>query len=409
MIGAFTVCFAADAQSVPMQEALTIAQDFMPYKTFSARGCCGVRSVSASSNAMSYYVFNAEGKDGFVIVSGDERTEPILGYSCTGTFDVESMPENVAWWMRSYDIAIENVQQLSQREIRRMPTGEYEYIDPLLKTQWDQFSPYYQQCPVIDGDTCVTGCVATAVAQIMKYYNHPKTSKGTFRYRTKTNRILMQALPEVDFDWTNMLDTYSSVGWETKAQKDAVATLMLYCGCAMNMDYGVDGSGADATPVCDAMEYFFGYDEDIHKVYRDDYDTEAWEQLIYDELAKGFPVFYSGRNEASGHAFVCDGYLGGFFHINWGWGGVFDGYFKLSILYPYTYSFDETEYADGYASGQMAVVNIVPKDFQGFETGVNDVVVPKPHSSYVYNLLGQRKKYVSRGVNIIDGKKVVVK
>ena len=215
----------------------------------------------------------------------------------------------------------------------------------------------------------------------------------------------MKALPTTNFDWDNILYEYNQES--TEAQREAVATLMLYCGCAVGMDYAPDGSGADSTPVCDAMEYFFDYSNDIMKVYRKDFDDLTWENLIYNELAKAQPVYYSGQNTNSGHAFVCDGYDNGFFHINWGWNGYLDGYFRLSILNPYV---DTSE--DGYSHDQMAVINIVPKDFQGFDTVKN---IPKDITSVrTYDLQGLQWSKPQRGFHVLqmkDGttRKVLVK
>ena len=363
---AFAVFCMANAQPVSMQQALQRAQRFMPEKTFSVHNKRRAYGVVDNTEVAPYYIFNAEDNGGFVIVSGEEKTEEILGYSDTDCLDMENMPNNVRLWLEDYAKAIEQAQQ-REGAIRKVEmSDDKKTVAPLLKTQWNQYAPYNERCPLIGGERCVTGCVATAVAQIMRYYKYPASSKATFQYRTRTNKLTMKALPATDFAWNKMLKTYN--GNYTQEEANAVATLMLYCGCALSMDYAVDGSGADATPVCDAMEYFFGYDDGIKKVYRNNYNAKTWEELIYNELAKGYPVFYSGStNENSGHAFVCDGYDKGFFHINWGWGGYCDGHFKLSVLYPYADSYDDTEHEGGYASGQMAVINIVPKDFQGFE------------------------------------------
>ena len=398
---------AANAQPISMQQALQRAQRFMPEKPFTVLDTRRVCNVADNETA-SYYIFNAKNNGGFVIVSGDNRTDVILGYSDTGNLDLEKMPENVRWWLDCYTKAIKQIRHHGDAVRRAEMKGERQTVAPLLKTRWNQRTPYNGKCPMVNGIQCITGCVATAVAQIMKYYNSPTSSKATYQYRTLTNKITMKALPTTDFAWDKMLDTY--YGSYTEEEADAVATLMQYCGCALSMDYDVDGSGADSTPVCDAMEYFFGYDEGIKKVYRKDYSADDWDELVYNELAKGYPVYYSGwTNNNSGHAFVCDGYDKGFFHINWGWGGAYDGHFKLSVLYPYTDSYDAIEHEGGYASEQMAVINIVPKDFQGFVTSISDISQNNQNKTSIYDLTGRRLSAPRKGLSIILGKKVWVK
>ncbi|MBQ9666840.1 MAG: C10 family peptidase [Bacteroidaceae bacterium] len=408
MMVAFAVFSMANAQPLSMQQALQNARQFMPDKQFMVQHGRRIGGMTEATTSTSCYIFNADNHAGFVIVAGDERAEEILGYSDTGSMDVETLPENVRWWLKGYADAIEAMQQQALTITRKMEENRAS-VRPLLKTQWGQGTPYNDMCPTIGDERCVTGCVATAVAQLMKYYNHPKSSKATFQYRTSTNKITMRALPATDFDWDNMQNAYY-YGEASAAQQEAVATLMLYCGCALSMDYDVGGSGADDTPVCDAMEYFFDYDEGIRRVYRQDYDADAWDGLIYDELANGYPVFYSGRTSGNeGHAFVCDGYDNGFFHINWGWNGYCDGYFKLSILYPYAESYDSTEYGEGYSLDQMAVINIVPKDFQGFADGVRHPIASETDVPTIYTLSGQRLSSPQRGFQIINGKKVWIK
>lgn len=402
---AFTVLSAVNAQPVSIQAALEKAQRFMPQKDFETQRSLKVRGKSDRSPNAYYYVFNDKKNGGFVLVSGDERTEDIIGYSHTGFFDTEDLPSNVSWWLNGYMQILESLPQQeakgNEHEIARRSSANGENskatIAPLLKTKWGQGAPFNDKCPLVNEEPCLTGCVATAVAQVMKYYGLPTSSKATYKYRTLTHRILMPALPATEFDWNNMLNEYDEES--PYAAKETVATLMLYCGCVLSMDYTPEGSGADSTPVCDAMEYFFNYDEGIRKVYRKNYDAQAWEELIYNELAKAYPVYYSGRNDNNGHAFVCDGYDNGFFHINWGWSGLYDGYFKLSILYPDNGSYDETKTDEGYSQDQMAVINIVPKDFQGFETKVKSLSINTKYS--YYDLSGRQINTLQRGINIL--------
>ena len=411
-----TIFFTAYSQTISEGQALQIASTFMPDRHFELPNKSNSLSSGKDSQPCPYYIFNDNEGSGFVIVSGDERTEPVLGYSRTASLHIDDAPENVRWWLDMYQTAIENIQNSDSKKIMDVnilitEDNELPTIEPLIKSHWKQGSPFNDKCPLLKEERCVAGCVATAVAQIMNYYHHPISSKATYKYKTETNKIQMPALPAIDFDWNNILDVYDSNS--SDAEKEAVATLLLYCGSALSTDYGVDGSGADSTPVCDAMEFFFGYDENIKKVYRSNYSSSEWEELLYRELSKAYPIFYSGQTKNnSGHAFVCDGYERGFFHINWGWGGYCDGHFKLSVLYPYADSFSEIENDNGYAEQQMAVVNIVPKDFNGFDTGIyrsEENNNYKTATWYTINGMQLNDKPTTKGVYLFGGKKMVIK
>ncbi len=405
----FAVHFTANALPISEKQAFNIATSFMKDRKFDNNR---VKSLSYNYNSTyhPYYIFNDVNKEGFVIVSGESNTGTVLAYSYTGSFDTDNLPENVSWWLERCANVIELIKKQKISHTITTENVTRTTVSPLLRTQWGQNYPYNLKCPILNGEQCVTGCVATAVAQIMKYYNYPESSKATYNYRTRTNKISMPALPEAHFDWDNIKNSYSENS--SDIEKDAVATLMQYCGCVLSMDYGIDGSGADATPVCDAMEYFFAYDSAITKIYRKDYSSDEWDEILYGELAKSRPVFYSGETkEKTGHAFVCDGYDNGYFHINWGWDGSCDGYFKLSILDPYLDSYSTDNSDAGYSSEQLAVINIVPK---GYETIIEDMTLHNGYSCTYYNLNGLATAKLHKGINIIkmsDGttRKVVVK
>ena len=312
----------------------------------------------------SIYAFNCEG-GGFVIASGDERTLPVLGYSDSGSLDWEQMPENMRAWLKQYDDAIASlgdrtdfVDGTAQGDagIRRIQS-ERMPVEPFIKTHWDQYAPYWDESPLyagpradLRGQRCLTGCAATAMAQILNYYQWPKTMPdGLSDYNVGAQDPVydyqIEALPPVAFDWDNMLNDYRA--WDpetgeyddvgTEQQRHAVATLMRYCGQAVKMGYGPDGLGSSANPADYQLAYTncFGYSAAI-SVYRHDYGIGEWEDIIYGELAARRPVHYRGDSDDGGHAFICDGYDGnGLFHINWGWNGKDDGYFALSVLNPY--------------------------------------------------------------------------
>lgn len=279
-----------------------------------------------------YYIYNIGKDNGFVIVSGDDRTASVLGYSDTGSFDYAQMPENIKWWMDYYTESIEMVKEkrLSNSLSSSRPT---DVIKPLLKTKWNQDDPYNLLCPESGAQRCPTGCLATAMAQVMNYHQYPsqETAPVPAYYCQNLKRVL-PALPATTFDWGNMRNTYSKNS--SDVSKQAVAKLMQYCGQVLEMEYSLSGSGASGMTLPDVMPRYFRYPHTMHYVNREGYSIAEWDSLLINELKNNRPILYTGYTSAmEGHAFVCDGYDGkGLYHINWGWGGVADGYFRISVL-----------------------------------------------------------------------------
>lgn len=333
------------ANPISREQALQNARDFfaakgkvLPERSFRhAPVKNGVLTVEAN-----YFVFNVGDDQGFVIAAGDDCVPAILGYADRGTFVGDSLPANVKWWLDGYNDAIGRLQASGQQAPRRAPT--HAAIPALLTCQWNQGSPYNMYCPQFfdTGETCVTGCVATAMAQIM-YYHRVRSVRSVQAdipgYTCRTNwenygKMTVQGIPKNSpIDWNDMTDTYDNAS--TDAAKRAVANLMKYCGVSVKMDYSPSASGASSSYVVTALKNYFGYDAGTHYVWRSSYSDDAWDELIYNELANGRPVHYSGQGSEGGHAFVCDGYDGdGYYHINWGWGGYCDANFLLSDLTP---------------------------------------------------------------------------
>lgn len=333
-------------QHISEEQALQKAQAFMQGKVKNS-AINGRKGAPAKALAMhrvtqdvptdAYYIFNTEQNGGFVIVSGDERTEEILGYSTEGHIDPQQMPENMRAWLKGYEEQIESIPANATTTSASMPT--HPAVEPLLTCKWNQGAPYNLQCPtqIPEGGTepqhCVTGCTATAMAQIMYYWKWPQdytTSIPAYGYGRNGYKYKYHAdeLPPVKFDWANMKDIYD--GSETDASADAVAQLMHYCGQSVKMDYGLDGSGAALNT--QPLVNFFGYDNGATYVKQSNYNIQEWDAMIYQEIEAGRPIWYAGYNITMPHAFVCDGYDGnGSYHFNWGWGGYYDGYFKLNV------------------------------------------------------------------------------
>ncbi|MBO4871499.1 MAG: C10 family peptidase [Muribaculaceae bacterium] len=355
-----------------------------------------------SATTAYYYVFNIGNNEGFVIVSGDDRTTPILGYSDTGHFDETKIPANMKSWLEGYAQQIKALETMSDSQVaqclsapRRAAVPTRNSVAPMVTAKWDQARPYWNQCPefmsVENGDTigefAYTGCVATAMAQIMKYHNWPARPTKTIPsylvtfYSEKVDdyrTFYTDSLPPINFDWQHMLDTYT--GAESQVYTDAVAWLMVYAGCATEMQYGLSFSSTTDPKIPIAFNEYFDYNAKL--VYRSDYDEQAWADMVYEELAAGRPMIYNGRaGSGGGHSFVCDGYeYGEYYHINWGWGGLGNGYFQLAIMNPYAGGIGASSSAEGYNIDQTAIVGIAP----GF-TGQSEEV---KHVLTVFNMYG---------------------
>lgn len=286
------------------------------------------------------YVFNRSDASGYLVVSADDESGPaLLGYADTGSFDIVDVPENVSWWIKQYSQEIASAANVRENK-GLTPRGEdlnipyFDPVKPICNTRWNQISPYNAMTPMIDGSHCPTGCVATAMAQAMKVYNWPEHGIGSHTYRPASiDEFLTVNFADSTYRWDKMLDTYS----ETSAQEniDAVASLMYSCGVSISMQYHPHSAGGNYTNAAKALVNNFNYDKSLRIVSRDYYGIIEWFTMIYNELSEGHPVLYCGRNDEGGHAFVCDGYSqDGYFHINWGWGGVSNGYFLLTALDP---------------------------------------------------------------------------
>ena len=378
---AFMATVAVNAQLVSRQQALQKAQKFMPGKQF-VEGKSVISSRGDVSGRLdAFYVFNADNNGGFVIVSGDDRTTDILGYSKTGNLDMEQLPDNLKWWLESYARQIEALGtslEPAQKAKARGSDG-WDAIEPMIKTQWNQYYPYNMMCPDYHGldwrdagfdknhlitDNlyyhCVTGCVATAMAQVLYYHEYPENCPALPAYTITSKGWTIKELPATTFEWDKMRETYN--GDETGEPAEAVAKLMRYCGQAVNMKYNLGASSAHLFG--DVLTEVFGYSKNIRELYRDPYTTSQWEKMIYAELAANRPVLYSGQAaDGGGHQFIIDGYDGnGLFHMNWGWGGMSDDYFVLSLANPNNQGAGGSQTNDAFQFDQSALFGVEPSN-----------------------------------------------
>lgn len=369
-------------EPISQKQALRIAQKF-----FSSQGvtmtptarATAFRAPSAGQAATSpYYIFNAGDSRGFAIVSGDDRTVPVLGYVDNGDYDATNAPDNFKAWLTSYDKAISYLQTNNVKIVKAPAKADTKTtIEPMLTTTWDQTEPYNNACPdFFTYGKSVTGCVATAMAQLLYYhYQHSPGKMVTATqeeipayqcatYWNNIGQISVDAVPkDSPIDWANMTLTYGSSS--TEAQKKAVANLMFYCGASVNMNYANaanGGSGAQDTKVPGALIKYFGFDPSAVCVSPSQYSTADWIDAVYNELKAGRPVIYSGQSDkGSGHEFIVDGYEGdNYFHVNWGWSGSYNGKFLLNVLAPESGGTGAGNIGTGYNNDQTAVFNAAP-------------------------------------------------
>lgn len=330
----------------------------------------GTKAKQILGNGEAFYVFDdANGNDGFVIVSADDRMPEVLAYSYDEMFSVENMSPSTRYWLECY---LEEYMSLdapaTDSEIREIQAAEVrpEGVEPILgKLPWGQSDPFNGLCPMSTGGRCVVGCVATAMSQVMWSHQWPKCGKGNITYSTRTHRISVKMnLAKHPLQWSLIKSEYNR-GKYTEEEANAVATLMAACGAAVHMDYGADGSGAYQEDILRALVSNFYYDADAAFLPREDFTSADWHSLLLKELNEGRAVNYAGQSRTDGgHSFVIDGYEAGnngsnpYYHLNWGWNGRCNGYYTLPRLLP---TEDGKNYVEeGFSDGQQMLVGVRP-------------------------------------------------
>lgn len=364
-----------------------------------------------------FYVFQDD--EGFVIVSGDDRSMPILAYSDQGEFDAHDIPPSARKWLEGYKVQLRDLisndadqaEEIADQWERfahgTVGSDSRAAVNPLVDTRWNQ-SPYYNAlCP----SSSVTGCVATAMAQIMKYWDYPSNGSGFHSYNHSTYGTLSANFGSTTYQWSSMPNNVNS-------SNNAVATLMYHCGVSVDMDYSPQVSGAYVitaqSPVQHCSEYalknYFGYDPSMQGVVRSGYNDNQWINLLKGELDASRPILYAGFGSGGGHAFVCDGYdNNNFFHFNWGWGGAYDGFFSINALNPSgTGTGGGT---GGYNSGHQILMGIKPLGGGGGGTGGNDTydlalynfVTPSASTIYYGQSFSVSSNILNQGQNDFSG------
>lgn len=307
------------------------------------------RTATTASPSDAYYVFNNDA-GGFVIIAGDDAVTPVLGYTSTGSFDAENLPDGLKDLLKSYErqiAALGDNYVANQTATRAAFTGE-----KLLKTaEWNQMAPFNKYTP----NNYVTGCVATAGAIVMKHHGYP--AKGTGSHSYTLNGKTLTANFEHDYDWASMPVKYDGTN---DAAFDGVARLMADLGVAVEMQYDKDGSGAYIGNLVTALQKYYGYSKLSHLMAIEDVGAEAWNGRLREEIDANRPVLYAASDPArGGHAFVIDGYKDESFSVNWGWGGYCDGFYQIGALNPESNGKPE---GDKYNVGQSAVFGMEPSD-----------------------------------------------
>lgn len=376
------------AKTVDSSTAETVAKNYLVLKgqaILAAKEFDVVIENKFKQN-ITYYIYGFN-DGGFIIVSGDDSTLPILGYSLKSKFKKDELPPALIDLLNHYseqiNYAIESKTDNSKniQQWNKLIDFEGSYsdntdinfsissseVEPLISTKWDQGCYYNALCPPHYYGPCnhvVTGCVATAMAQIMKYWNYPTTGRLYGTYLHPTFGILSANFGATTYNWSEMPNTLSS-------NNNAVATLMYHCGVSVHMDYSPVGSSASFEWARNSLVNYFKYSSNTQLIYKNNHSDIEWEEILKNQIDKSYPVMYVGRNSNDdlGHVFVCDGYIDEYFHFNWGWGGEDDGYFHLSDLTPYVFQFS-------YKQG--AVIEIEP-EFRP-STPTNVVATAQPGS-----------------------------
>ena len=369
IIGLLLATLPLLAEHVDLETAQKVAGHFL--KNNGAKSVV-LTDLSKEAGFTNLYIFNAE--EGFVVMAADNCVRPILGYSFTGEFETRNMPENIRYWLQGYNDEIQFAIDNQLRATAETAQGWKDLcagkpdaakatpvVAPLIQTHWDQNDPYNGLCP----SGTVTGCVATAMAQVMKYWNYPAHGMGSHTYIPDNNPSLGELYANfnaTNYDWTNMTDTYTSSS--TAVQKQAVATLMYHCGVSVDMEYGPlpTGSSASTSSVGNALKSYFNYASDVQSLRRSQYDSSVWTGMLKADLDRSWPIQYAGSGTGGGHSFVCDGYDNqDYFHFNWGWSGSCDAYYTIDNLNPGPGGSGSGAYGI-YNDQQEAVLGIHPSD-----------------------------------------------
>ena len=362
-------------------KVLAPAQQPLSLVSAPIRQSAGVELRTLSGDkARYYYIYNRGSNAGFVIIAGDDELTPYIGYATTGQVLEQDMPEQLRAFLQACQERIDELTSSVGLRSSLRPTPltatEPAQIAPLLgNIQWNQSAPWNDQTPVVGGEHTPVGCVATAYTQVMRYHQWPTQGEGTFSYKEeRSDRQHSVDYGSTTYDWAHMPERYDDPSRATEEETKALSTLAYHAGVAVEMMYAPSGSGSYTPLVARALADHFRYDKRVSFKSRSNYTQSSWEQMLRAELIAARPIVYSGSGSGGGHAFVCDGYdAEGLFHINWGWGGMSDGYFNLNYLVPSDLGIGGGA-GGGFSLGQGAVIGIKPDRTGTSQRTVSSVV-----------------------------------
>ena len=336
--------FSQDKRSHTLSRAVLTPQQAQQLESLSVAEGCSVLPEGAfrmPQEGQPFYIFNDEAKGAFVVVSGDRRMRDVLGWSSEGVFEEGELPQGLADLLHLYARQWADMEDLVEAVSHRqgLPSWGGKEVKPLLSTQWGQGAPFNAKCPSEGrGTRPPAGCVATAMAQILKYYDYPARGVGSHSFVSKSRGYECSFnYAGASFDWENMLDSYEAGGY-SNTHADAVSQLTYACGVSVDMDYDFSGSGAYSDDVPYALGHFFKCNPYVSRYLRDYLPEEEFDSLLCNELENRRPILFCGaRNDSTGHAYIIDGVdANHLYHFNWGWSGSRDGYYALDAQYPYS-------------------------------------------------------------------------
>lgn len=319
-----------------------------------------------------FYIFNNKEDNRAVIIGADDLVPAVLAYDLA-QFETDNIPDNILCWLRYYEEAISLSIRQNTPMAESLPEGNV--IEPLLLTKWNQDAPYNELCAEKVGENVPTGCVATAMAQVMNYWRYPTKGKSSNTYSLSPTCELSANFRTTYYDWDNMQQAYAYYFPEgsnslvfadyTQEQVAAVAELMYHCGVAVEMKYEKESSVALHFNMFSALDKYFGFDKTQEMLLREWFSDEQWQNILLNELYERRPVIYCGvTTDEEGHCFVCDGFDGnGYFHFNWGWSGKADGYYMVSgidPLHPTTQGTGGSPTSKPFTETQIIIVGIQP-------------------------------------------------
>ncbi len=375
----------SNAENRSLYEAQTIAQQFLSEKSGQPVDISTMRRVarigwSTEASLQPYYAFNDTDHDAFVIISGSTLMRPVLAYGAgliaTDT-DSADMPEGLRWWLNAISERTTYLEQHPEAaETQAQINATTSAVAPLLNgIEWDQTGVYSLMTPTISGSNCPTGCVATAMAQVIRYYQNPTQGQGSHSYTwtykengSSKSKTLSVNFSAQTYDYSLMPKYVSSANSLTTAQKNEVAKLCYHCGVSVDMSYDTEGSGTTNYLISRALIENFGYNSLIANINREAFSYDEWISIIQQELEAGRPVLYGGLSayEDAGHAFILEGYdTNGRYYINWGWNGRYNAYYDIAVLNPNGYGTGASMMDDGFCENQVAVLNISHNEGEG--------------------------------------------